>query len=65
MLYIAGRHGGRKLKKIWQELGVAPWLRDTTPILFYGETPIAAAGQFVTQAGLAENAEGLRLTWRK
>lgn len=65
MLHIAGRHGGRKLKKIWQELGVAPWLRDTTPILFYGETPIAAAGQFVTQAGLAENAEGVQLTWRK
>lgn len=65
MLYVAGRQGGRKLKKIWQELGVAPWLRDTTPILFYGETPIAAAGQFVTQAGLADSAEGLRLTWRK
>lgn len=65
MLYVAGRQGGRKLKKIWQELGVAPWLRDTTPILFYGETPIAAAGQFVTQAGLANSAEGLRLTWRK
>lgn len=65
MLYVAGRQGGRKLKKIWQELGVAPWLRDTTPILFYGETPIAAAGQFVTQAGQADSAEGLRLTWRK
>jgi tRNA(Ile)-lysidine synthase len=23
-LHIVGRHGGRKLKKIWQELGVAP-----------------------------------------
>ncbi|MCB5645751.1 tRNA lysidine(34) synthetase TilS [Bifidobacterium breve] len=26
-----------------------PWLRDTTPLLFYGETLIAAAGVFVTQ----------------
>ncbi|MCS5931899.1 tRNA lysidine(34) synthetase TilS [Klebsiella pneumoniae subsp. pneumoniae] len=40
--HIVGRHGGRKLK-LWKELGVAPWRRDTTPLLFYGETPIAAA----------------------
>ncbi|MFR4093131.1 MAG: tRNA lysidine(34) synthetase TilS [Escherichia coli] len=26
-LRIVGRHGGRKLKKLWQELGVAPWRR--------------------------------------
>ncbi len=44
LLHIVGRNGGRKLKKIWQELGVPPWLRDTTPLLFYGETLIAAAG---------------------
>ncbi|HEY2451053.1 MAG TPA: tRNA lysidine(34) synthetase TilS [Scandinavium sp.] len=50
-LHIVGRNGGRKLKKIWQELGVAPWLRDTTPLLFYGETLIAAAGYFVTVEG--------------
>ncbi|PIN63709.1 hypothetical protein CKQ90_32685, partial [Klebsiella pneumoniae] len=47
-LHIVGRHGGRKLKKLWQELGVAPWRRDTTPLLFYGETPIAAADEPVT-----------------
>ena len=44
LLHIIGRNGGRKLKKIWQELGVPPWRRDTTPLLFYGETLIAAAG---------------------
>ena len=53
LLHIVGRNGGRKLKKIWQELGVPPWLRDTTPLLFYGETLIAAAGVFVTQEGVA------------
>ncbi len=50
-LHIVGRSGGRKLKKIWQELGVAPWLRETTPLLFYNETLIAAAGYFVTLDG--------------
>ncbi|MBA1463446.1 tRNA lysidine(34) synthetase TilS, partial [Klebsiella pneumoniae] len=29
-LHIVGRPGGRKLKKIWQEMAVAPWRRDTT-----------------------------------
>ncbi|VFS67357.1 tRNA(Ile)-lysidine synthase [Raoultella planticola] len=60
-LHIVGRHGGRKLKKIWQELGVAPWRRDTTPLLFYGETLIAAADSlFVTCEGEAREGEGVR-----
>lgn len=61
LLHIVGRNGGRKLKKIWQELGVPPWRRDTTPLLFYGDTLIAAAGVFVTHEGLAEGEEGLSL----
>ncbi|MBS0888792.1 tRNA lysidine(34) synthetase TilS, partial [Klebsiella variicola] len=65
-LHIVGRHGGRKLKKIWQELGVPPWRRDTTPLLFYGETPIAAADDlFVTTEGEVKDGEGVRLSWRK
>ena len=65
-LHIVGRHGGRKLKKIWQELGVAPWRRDTTPLLFYGETLIAAADSlFVTCEGEAREGEGVEMIWRK
>ncbi|MDU4005587.1 tRNA lysidine(34) synthetase TilS [Pluralibacter gergoviae] len=61
-IHLVGRRGGRKLKKIWQELGVAPWLRDTTPLLFYGETLIAAPGYFVTVAGQCAAGEaGLEL----
>ncbi|MGX5027356.1 tRNA lysidine(34) synthetase TilS [Enterobacter asburiae] len=63
MLHIAGRNGGRKLKKIWQECNVPPWLRDTTPLLFYGETLIAAAGVFITEEGWTE--EGVRFEWQK
>lgn len=62
MLHIVGRNGGRKLKKIWQECQVPPWRRDATPLLFYGETLIAAAGVFVTEEGWAE--EGVAFTWR-
>lgn len=65
LLQIVGRNGGRKLKKIWQELGVPSWRRDTTPMLFYGETLIAAAGVFVTREGLAEGESGVKLVWDK
>ncbi|WP_336218590.1 tRNA lysidine(34) synthetase TilS [Citrobacter amalonaticus] len=65
LLHIVGRNGGRKLKKIWQELGVPPWRRDTTPLLFYGDTLIAAAGVFVTREGLAEGESGVKLVWDK
>lgn len=62
LLHIVGRQGGRKLKKLWQELGVPPWRRDTTPLLFYGETLIAAAGVFVTSEGACAGGEaGLTL----
>ncbi|MES0232522.1 tRNA lysidine(34) synthetase TilS [Citrobacter portucalensis] len=64
LLHIVGRNGGRKLKKIWQEKGIPPWRRDTTPMLFYGETLIAAAGVFVTREGAAEDEEGVSLVWR-
>lgn len=62
LLHIVGRHGGRKLKKIWQEQD-PPRRRDTTPLLFYGETLIAAAGVFVTREGAAEDKEGVSLVW--
>ncbi|QLA67661.1 tRNA lysidine(34) synthetase TilS [Enterobacter pasteurii] len=62
MLHIVGRNGGRKLKKIWQEQNVPPWLRDTTPLLFYGDTLIAAAGVFVTKEGWAE--DGVNFEWK-
>lgn len=60
-LHIVGRNGGRKLKKIWQELGVAPWHRDTTPLVFYGDMLVAAAGYFITREGQAEKGAGVTL----
>ena len=59
-----GRAGSRSLKKLWQEYGVAPWLRDQIPLLFYGETLVAAVGLFICQAGCAEGESGLQLIWQ-
>nr|WP_097032591.1 tRNA lysidine(34) synthetase TilS [Sodalis endosymbiont of Henestaris halophilus] len=51
LLYIIGRHRGRKLKKIWQERNVPPWRRNSIPLLFYNDQLIAAIGIFITREG--------------
>ncbi|XPE56657.1 tRNA lysidine(34) synthetase TilS [Shigella flexneri] len=42
----------RELKKIWQGDRVPPWLRDTTPLLFYGERSLRRRG--LVAEGVAE-----------
>ncbi|GAB7198717.1 hypothetical protein OS12_01580 [Dickeya oryzae] len=56
---IVGREHGRPIKKLWQELGVPPWLRDRTPLIFYNEQLIAAVGRFVTRDGQAMPDDGM------
>lgn len=63
--HIVGRERGRSLKKIWQELGIPPWLRERTPLLYYGEQLIAALGVFVTQDGKATEQSCWRVDWQK
>ncbi|MFP3014334.1 MAG: tRNA lysidine(34) synthetase TilS [Arsenophonus sp.] len=48
---IIGRQHSRRSKKLWQELGVPPWLRDRTPLIFYNDELIAAIGVFITESG--------------
>ncbi|WP_159714327.1 tRNA lysidine(34) synthetase TilS [Blochmannia endosymbiont of Camponotus nipponensis] len=62
LLYILGRNHGRYLKKIWQELGVPPWLRSRIPLLFYNKTLITAIGVFITHSGKIKNKE--RVLWK-
>lgn len=63
--HIVGRERGRSLKKIWQESGIPPWLRERTPLLFYGEQLIAALGVFVTREGIATEQSCWRVDWQK
>lgn len=48
---IIGRQHSRRSKKLWQELGIAPWLRERTPLIYYNDELIAAIGVFVTESG--------------
>ena len=65
LLRIVGRERGRSLKKLWQELRIPPWRRDTTPLIFYGEQLICAPGIFVTREGAAQNESGWRIDWQQ
>lgn len=65
MIHIVGRERGRSIKKLWQEFGVAPWQRTTTPLLFYGEQLITACGVFVTQEGQALPENSGMIEWKK
>lgn len=63
--HLTDRAGSRSLKKIWQEKGIPPWQRDRTPLVFYGDTLIAAAGVFVTREGDPENDPCWYFSWNK
>lgn len=60
LLNILNRNRNRKLKKIWQELQIPPWLRSRIPLLFYNNTLIAAIGVFITQNGQVTHTNQMR-----
>ncbi len=63
---ILGRAHSRPVKKLWQELGVPPWQRERTPLIYYDDQLIAALGVFVSEAGQPPEGElSWRLRWHK
>jgi tRNA(Ile)-lysidine synthase len=71
-LTVRFRHGGeeirivangatRKLKKLLQEAGILPWMRDRLPLIFAGDTLIAVADLWVSADHAVEN--GLSVEW--
>jgi tRNA(Ile)-lysidine synthase len=56
------RQKPRELKKLWQELAIAPWRRDHIPLLFYGDELVGALGLWVDKRYLAQdNDQGLQI----
>ncbi|MBI2379992.1 MAG: tRNA lysidine(34) synthetase TilS [Gammaproteobacteria bacterium] len=49
----AGRDHSQSLKKLFQEHGVPPWLRERLPLVYFGEELVAVAGVFVCAQALA------------
>jgi tRNA(Ile)-lysidine synthase len=60
----AGTKSTRELKKLLQERGVVPWMRERIPLLYAGESLVAVAGLWVADEFAAVGTEpGLRVRW--
>jgi tRNA(Ile)-lysidine synthase len=60
----AGRVGHHALKKLFQEAGIPPWLRDRIPLFYADDQLLAVAGHWVAHEVAALTDEpGVRLTW--
>ncbi|MCM2679141.1 tRNA lysidine(34) synthetase TilS [Echinimonas agarilytica] len=51
------RSGSRPLKKVWQEYGVAPWIRASIPMIFYGDVCVAAVGYWVEKSYASQQSD--------
>lgn len=54
----AGRRGSHPLKKLFQEYGVPPWLRDAWPLLVCGDEIVAVPGLWVCEGWQAVPGDG-------
>jgi tRNA(Ile)-lysidine synthase len=55
-----GQAHTRKLKKLLQEEGVVPWLRDQLPLVFSGDHLVAVADLWIADSAAAENGRQIR-----
>jgi tRNA(Ile)-lysidine synthase len=62
--HLAGRAGGREIKKLWQELAIPPWQRGRIPLIYYNQTLVCAPGLFVTREGAAVDDSGWQAIWQ-
>ncbi|VAX76610.1 tRNA(Ile)-lysidine synthase [Serratia symbiotica] len=63
---IVGRAHSLPIKKLWQELGIPPWLRTRVPLIYYDTQLIAAVGVFVCEDGqVLEKEKPWRVHWEK
>jgi len=63
--HLAGRAGGREIKKLWQELAIPPWQRERIPLIYYNQTLVCAPGLFVTRQGAAVDENGWQAIWQQ
>jgi tRNA(Ile)-lysidine synthase len=57
-----GQAHTRKLKKLLQEEGIVPWMRDRLPLLYAGDELVAVADLWLAASAVAR--PGLGIRWR-
>lgn len=53
-LRLLRREGSHDLKKLFQEAGIPPWIRERTPLIYIGDELAAVAGWWVSAAFAGE-----------
>ncbi len=56
-----GRGATRSLKKLLQEAGIVPWMRERLPLLYAGESLVAVADLWIAEANFSS--DGYAVTW--
>lgn len=54
-MHPAGRSGSHPLKKLFQEWGVPPWLRDRVPLIFHQDALVMVVGYAISENYLARD----------
>jgi len=63
-IQLPGREHQHELKKLFQQSGIPPWVRDRTPLLYQGEALIAVPGIGVSANAMSTQGQhGLQLEW--
>lgn len=62
---LAGRTGTHTLKKLFQELGIPPWLRGRAPLVYINDELAVVAGWWVCAPFAVKPGEsGIAISWR-
>ena len=59
---LVGHTHTRKLKKLLQEEGVVPWMRERLPLLYSGEDLVAVADLWIASSAASE--PGIAVRWK-
>ncbi len=60
-ILLPGQSHRKKLKKLLQEEGVVPWMRDRLPLVYAGDELVAVADLYIAAAAAAE--PGTAINW--
>lgn len=64
VISLLGRHGTKKLKKLFHEYKAFPWVRQLIPLVYAGETLVAIADIWIAKDYLAAEGElGYEIDW--
>ena len=60
---LKGRNGRHELRKLYQEAGIPPWIRELIPLIYIGETLVAVGNLWIDETYLDPDHLGMKIVW--